>query len=246
MGTRHKSKHYFLAAALLVAIGCMALLILDTTITVGVDGAYKQLHMPLYVKWTQFLARHYEYARLAGEITADCRTDEEKVLAILAWTRENMRDVPPGMPVCDDHILYTIIRGYGVPEQFQDVFTTLCAYAGFPAFWDSFYDAGHRVKYALSLVKIAGSWRVFDVYRGIFFKNTSGQIASIDDIAADPTIVRGANIDAVMVGGVPYRDFYGNIEAKQIRDQVTLRPYRQMPLRRFIYELRKAFKIEND
>lgn len=216
MGRDKKTIRLCAVVAVIMAIGCVVLANLDTSIRVGVDGVYRQIHMPLYAKWTQFLARHYEYARLIRGITAERVTDEDKVLAILAWTGENIKDTPPGMPVCDDHIANIIIRGYGTPEQFQDVFTTLCAYAGFPAYWDRFYDKARDSKIALSLVKIGGAWRVFDAHRGIERKNVEGEVP---DLAPD---------------------------IRQPREGVTLRPYRQMPLRRFMYELRKALKIEKE
>ena len=219
---------------------------LPSSIQVGVDGHYRLVHMPLYVKWTQFLARHYEYARLSKEITSGCKTDEQKALAILNWTRENLKDVPAGMPVCDDHILYTIIRGYAVPEQFQDVFTTLCSYAGMPAFWDKFYDKGHKVSYYLSFVSISGKWRVFDAYYGKYFRKDGGEIASVEDILNNPSLLRGGGIDQIVIRGVPYRDFYYNINLEQIRKGITLRPYRQMPLHRMIYEMKKMLKLEEN
>ena len=50
---------------------------------VGLDGHYRLVRMPLYVKWTEFLARYYEYARLAREITSGCKTDDARALAAL-------------------------------------------------------------------------------------------------------------------------------------------------------------------
>jgi len=237
METRNRRIHILLAIVVVLAASGI-IMNLDTTIMVGRDGHYAQIHMPLYAKWTQFMARHYEYERLARQITAGSNTDEEKVLAILKWTRENLKDVPPGMPIYDDHILYTIIRGYALPEQFQDVFTNLCAYSRIPAFYGKPYDKSRTAKYAVSFVELNGKWRVFDAYRGIYFRNKSGEIAGIDDIEKDPSIVSGKNVESLTVYDIPYRDFFYNLSG--IAKPVIARPQRQMPLSRMIYEARRA------
>lgn len=225
-----------LAALGVIAVNC------DVTIRQGVNGRYHEIHMPLYAKWTQFLARHYEYKRLSREITRGCGTDEEKVIAILRWTRDNIKDVPSGMPLFDDHIANITIRGYGTPEQFQDVFTTLCAYAKIPAFWCRVTDRANKGKYSLSFVDLGRKLCVFDAYRGVYFRTKSGEISGIEDIMADRSIVSGGGIEALDVKGVPYKEFYYNLD--HIVKPSTPRPERQMPFQRLIYETKKALGIE--
>lgn len=218
---------------------------IDTSIHQGTNGRYRDIHMPLYAKWIQFLARHYEYARLEKEITHGYADDEARAIAILKWTKENIKDVPSGMPIVDDHILNIIIKGYGTPVQFQDVFTLLCSYDGMPAFWDKFYDKNHKIIYAISFAKIKGEWRVFDAYQGIYFRKDNGRIASVEDIMMDPYIVqRDVNVNKLYIAGVPYKDFYYNLDLKQVKEGITLRPYRQMPLHRIVYEMKKFFGME--
>jgi len=217
---------------------------LPASIQVGVDGHYRRIRMPLYVKWTQFLARHYEYERLSKEITAGCKTDEEKALAILRWTRENIAVLPAGMPLHDDHILNIIIRGYAVKDQFQDVFTTLCAYSGIPAFYDRAYDNNHKSKYILSFVKLYGKWCAIDAYRGIYFMTKDDRIASVEDIVNDRSLVSGAEVDAIVARGIPYKEYYYNLEP--VIKPVTLRADKQMPLQRILFELKKALGLEKE
>jgi len=240
MPKQNRVRHIF--TALLLALAFIVMMNIGTSINVGVDWHYRHIKMPLYIKWTQFLARHYEYARLVGEITAGCRSDEDKALAILAWTRANLKDVPQGMSICDDHILYIIIRGYGIPEQFQDVFTTLCVYSKVPAFYGKAYDKNHRTRYTLSFVKLDRKWRVFDAYYGKYFRNAKGEIASIDDIVNDFSIINNSDQGVAMVGGVPYKEYYSNLKAITVPQ--TLRAETQMPLQRILYEAKKVMKIE--
>lgn len=233
-----------IAPALILILAVVLIANFPAYIRSGVGGNYTRIRMPLYAKWTQFLARHYEYERMTKEIVAGCRTEEDKALAILKWTRANLKDMPEGMPVHDDHILYIIIRGYAVPEQFQDVFTTLCVYSGIPAFYKTMYDKSHKTKHVLSFVMLDGKWRVFDAYYGNYLKNAKGDIASIDDIVADPSIVDKCSWCAMMVRGVPYKEYYANMGT--VTAPQTFRAKKQMPLGRIIFEIKKALRIEKD
>ncbi|MCX5677975.1 MAG: transglutaminase-like domain-containing protein [Candidatus Omnitrophica bacterium] len=224
---------------LILAAAAAAVLTIDVSIKQGVDGRVREIHMPLYAKGAEFLTRHLEYIRLAKDVTAGCSTDEQKVLAILKWTRENIKEIPPGMPVIDDHILNIIIRGYGVQEQFQDVFTTLCAYSGVPAFWGRVYGEDRKVKYTLSFVTLDKKLRVFDAYYGKYFRNKEGKIASVEDISGDHSIVSGGDVDSIFIKGVPYKTFYYNLD--QIEEQMKFRTQKQMPLRRILFEFGKIF-----
>ena len=235
-------KILFSAAAAGLILMIILVLNIETSITVGVNWRYRQVKMPLYVKWIEFVGRHYEYERLSKEIRAGCKTDEEKVLALLRWTHANLRDLPQGMPVHDDHILNIIIRGYAVPEQFQDVFTTLCTYSNINAFFKRIYDKSHKARYAISFVKLDGRWRVFDAYHSLYFRTRTGEIAGIDDIMKDPSIVSGKDADALMVYGVPYKEFFHDLSG--ISKPHTTRPEKQMPLHRIIYETRQALRLE--
>jgi len=234
MAKKNKIKYFFIILLLVSVSSFIFVINLDTAITVGINGYYRQIGMPLYVKWTQFLARHYEYIRLAGEITKGCKIDEEKVLAILKWTQENLKDVPAGMPVYDDHILNIIIRGYGLPGQFQDVFTALCSYSGVPAFFEKVYGNSRKHKYVLSFVKLHGKWRVFDAYKGVYFRTKNNEIASVEDIINDKSLVSGAD----------NKEFYLNL--KPVTEPMTLRAHKQMPLERICFEAKKALGIEKD
>ncbi|MBN2452688.1 MAG: transglutaminase domain-containing protein [Candidatus Omnitrophica bacterium] len=235
-------KRIILALILLSAV--ILAVNIPTHIQVGVSGQYRIIRMPFYAKWTQFLARHYEYGRLSREITAGCRTDEEKVLAIFKWVRAHLKDVPAGMPVCDDHVLYIIIRGYATPGQFQDVFTTLCAYAGIPAFFDRVYDESHENRYILSFVRLSGKLRVFDAYRGIYFRTGSREIAATDDIVRDRSIVDSKDTGTVLVNGAPYKEFFHDLSG--VSEPQTIRPRKQMPLPRIVFEIKQAVGIERE
>jgi len=232
-----------IAIVLLIA-ACFCILNIDMSIRQGVNGRYRRIHMPLYVKSAQFIGRHHEYVRIAKEITAQSKTAEEKALALFNWTHDNIREVPAGMPVVDDHVLNIIIRGYGTADQSQDVFTTLCMYAALPAFWQKVYNGPHTVWYPISFVKLNGKWRVFDSYYGKYFRTASGEIASVDDIINDSSIIDKAGVDSIIYMGVPYKEFFHQLNVVEFNK--TLRPEKQIPLRRAIFEIKKLFKIEKE
>ena len=114
----------------------VALLWWPATTRQGIDFRQRTILQPLYLKAMDFISRDGHYRLLAREIVQGAATDEARALQIYAWTRDHIRPVPPGLPVVDDHIWHIIIRGYGTDDQVNDVFTTLCAYAGLSAFWD--------------------------------------------------------------------------------------------------------------
>lgn len=224
--------------AIFLAISIMVLN-LDVSIRQGINGQYRQIHMPLYVKWTQFVARHYEYRRIAREITRGLRTDSEKTLAILRWTNKDLKQVPQGMSVVDDHVLNIIIRGYGTVDQFQDVFTTLCAYSGMPSFWQKIYSSDRKVWYPLAFVKIGNDWRVFDAYHGLYIKDRKGSIASVNEIINDMSLIDNQDMNTIEYRGYPYKEFYRNL--KQVDGSSVLRPDKQMPVRRIFFEVGRIF-----
>ncbi len=245
-----KNRKRVVAASIVAALVLCAAITanLEVSIRQGIDGCAREIKMPLYVKGMEFLARHYEYGRIAKEVTQGCAGDEEKVLAILAWTHENIRKVPQGMPIIDDHILNIIIRGYGTSDQSQDVFTTLCAYSGIPAYWAMVFDNARRVKYPISVVKLGGKWCPFDSYRGKYFKTRRGAIASTEDIAGDRSLVEGKEIsengEEITVEGVPYKEFFYNLHPR--KEGRTLRPEKQMPLKRVFFEMKRMLQLEHD
>lgn len=217
---------------------------MEVSIRQGINGRIREIKMPLYIKAMEFLTRHYEYQRIAKEITKGCNTEEEKVLAILKWTHENIKPLPLGMPMVDDHILNIIIRGYGAADQSEDVFANLCSYAGIPSFYMLIRANDRKIRYPLSFVKIDGKWQVFDSYYNIYFRTKTGEIASVDDIIADKSIVRDADIAGIVIGEVPYKEFYYSL--KPIGSVGTLRPDKQMPLKRIVFEIKKALGMEKE
>lgn len=207
---------------------------LPVTTKQGIDGIVRTFKIPLYIKIIEFLDRDYWYRILAEEITRGSVTDKEKVMAIFNWVIDNIHKPPKGFVIFDDHVLNIIMRRYGARDQMADVFTTLCVYSGVPAFWRfESLRKGERFHYIeVSYVLLDNKWRVFDVSRNTFFLNKDGEIASLEDILSDISIVQNKE--------VPYEDYFKNL--KPINKNFISKEQKQMPLFRIIYEIQRIFK----
>ncbi len=198
----------------------------------GIDYRISSHTQPLYVKVLAFLHRHTQYQLLTREITRGLAADSQRVEAILAWTRQNIREVPKNFPVVDDHILNIVIRGYGTEDQMADVFATLCTYSGIPAFWELFTIPVEGGKKVFSFAHIDGRWAVFDVEEGSVFKNAQGGWAEVGDLIQDPALAS------------PYEDFFREPARgfywRPFRPPEKLRAKRQMPWERLWDEIRRG------
>lgn len=224
----------------LTAIGIAGLAAWPVTTRQAVDYRVHEITLPLGVKVSEFLLRDYWYRRLAKEIAPAGQPVEERLAKILAWTQANIRPIPPGWPVMDDHIYYTLIRGYGVDEQRADVFTTLSSYAGIPAFWAVVKtEAESPERLILSFAKIEGRWTVWDVDRGISFRMEDGSLASVSDLSAHPEWSRPSGGE-IQHQGRPYADFL-RLGLPHFFVPPTLRPEKQMRWPRLRFEARRLW-----
>ena len=155
---------------------------LQTTTRVGVDYKVQTIQIPLYLKILNFYDRHFNYKWLTGRIIGDLDKDQAKAIRLLNWTLNHIKQQPKSLPVMDEHVWSVIVRGYGVSDNFNDVFSTLCNYAGMDAYFSSVKDSEHILVGHMSFVKIDGNWTTFDPYNGVYFRNQSGSIASIQNM----------------------------------------------------------------
>lgn len=202
----------------------------------GVGGKVSSIKIPLYLKLLDFFDRHYNYETLVKKIVKDIKSDEGRLMEIFAWTRRNIRRVPEGFPIVDDHAWYIIIRGYGTDDQAQDVFSTLCNYVGLDAFFTGVKGQSPAEGKYLSFVKINGKWRLFDAYNGVYFKNNKGELADREDLA-------GGNWQAVSLfegaDQVNYQRFFHNLAGINYNAYKYARSSLQSPLRRLFFGTQK-------
>ncbi len=205
---------------------------LNVTTRQCIDFECRKLRIPLYLKAIDFFDRHYNYQELSKRIIGEVKDEEGRMKKILEWTYRNIRKPPKGFPIIDDHAWHIIVRGYGVEDQSQDVFTTLCNYAKINASFYKVYNKDKNSFRILSLVKVGDVWTAVDAYAGIYFKNRQGHIASIKDLASGDWQIAGISREDVLEG---YAGYFSNLASLDCNSWKFLRAAIQSPMRRFIY-----------
>lgn len=223
--------------SLVITILCAGtFILLNTTVTTkqGRDFQVHIIKIPFYLKAIDFLDRHYNYENLVTKIISRSDIPEERVMKLFNWTYGNIKSTPAGYPIIDDHVWHIIVRGYGTADQYCDVFSTLCNYAKIDSFFDFIYTIDKKKVMPLAFVKLYGRWGIFDPHNGVYFKNKSGQFASIEDIQRGNAIVyhiAKASEDIDYMKFIPGLTYFKNIGFKRANIQ--------SPLRRLMYELIK-------
>lgn len=195
-----------------VAVACIAaaLVIADWPVVTrfGLNYQPSSKRVPLYEKVINFLSRDLQTSRLAKEIVAGASTDEEKLLKIFSWVTEHVQPTPPGFPVVDDHLLHTIIRGYGADDQRAEAFVVLTGYAGLRGSVVRLEAPGHpNVFLYVAMVRSGAHTYVFDVTNRVIFRDERGRLADIKALLSNPKLIVAAAPGRV-VRGIPYDHYF--------------------------------------
>jgi hypothetical protein len=220
------------------------ILTLSLTTRQGVNGRVTVYSIPAYVKAIDFAQRHFQYQLLVSRICSGTLS-EDCVLALFDWTHANIRPTPDGWTETDDHVTNIIIRGYGGDDQIADVFVTLAGYAGVPAVFKWILSPGGDARLVLALAQLNGRWVPFDVTRHIAFRDRNGQLASIDDLLADRTLI-GAQASGILIKDVPYPSLLTEQTLLPFTVEYPLRAEMQQPWPRLQYELQRLIGLEGD
>ncbi len=221
-----------LASSAIVGVALWWGLALPMTTRQGINYHVSTYQIPAYAKGAAFLHRHYETKALARGITRGLATDRERVEAIYQWTIANIRPIPKGFPIVDDHVWHIIIRGYGGADQTADVFTTLCAYAGLRAFWHPVSIQDHPAWLFPSFVRVDGRWVLFDIDNKKVFTEAAGEFLDVEELLSDPKAMAAAGRTR---NGVKYRLYLERL--KPFHEPYPLRAEMQMPGPRICFEL---------
>jgi len=235
-------KAFLLICFLVASFGIIAILNVPVTTQQGINYQLHTIKLPLYLKLFNFLDRHFNYSELVENILNGVQaTEQEKALAIFTWTYNNIKKRPDALPVVDDHVWYTIIRGYGVSDQFSDVFTTLCNYANISAFFTWIYSSDKKDRIPISFVRIGQRWCLFDPYNGIYFVNLEEKIASTEELNVGKW--KPICISELPREYVDYNRYFSNLSLT--KDYYLSRARIQSPLRRVIYQIRKVIFLND-
>ena len=189
---------------------------IETSTRQGINFQVKDLKIPLYLKISNFLDRHYNYKWLVGRILDDQKGESEKAKALFHWTISHIKKQPPELDVVDDHVWHIIVRGYGVPDQAADVFSTLSNYAGLKGVLlmrlkgSEGSVPGHI---SLSAVYFDGAWHLCDPYRHITFENRKGKWATINEIVSGDWEAKSyADLDDTK-DSLNYQNYFQSLDA---------------------------------
>lgn len=230
----------FLIIIMFVLLGFF--LNMDVTTRQGINHKIHTFHIPLYFKIIDFFDRHYNYKLLVQRIVSSKEPEHDKALKILEWVKKNIHPVPAGMPVIDDHVWHIIVRRYGNNEQAQDVFTTLCNYAGLDAFFFRLRKNDASRLLTVSLVKVGGNWSIFDSAKGVYFKTNDGRLATINDIASGNWQAEAIEHATIYQSDLKsyYNDYFGKIlEIDFEKTHKFSRANIQSPIARIIYAVKR-------
>jgi hypothetical protein len=151
----------------------------------GVNFHVSEVEIPLYLKVLNFYNRHFNYKWLVERITSDLNTKEEKVFRLFEWTHNTIQLQPESLPVMDDHVWNVYVRGYGISDNFHDLFTTLCNYVGVEGAFVQLNRKKSDKRLGISVIKLEKGWVLFDPYRGGYFLNKRGSLATVKEINKD-------------------------------------------------------------
>ncbi|MEE8076507.1 MAG: transglutaminase-like domain-containing protein [Candidatus Binatia bacterium] len=213
--------------ALIMTVGA-AWFVLTRPVTIrrGVDYRITEIQMPLYLKLLAYVHRHFEYRQLARRLVDGMSDREEKILTLFEWTRKNVRPIPKGYPIVDDHVWDIIVRGYGSQDQAADVFATLCAYAGIPAHFGFACTPKKNSCVGVAFVQLPnGSFGLFDPHYGVAVRHPDGRLASIEEIRTDQSLLE--RTDPALAGYAKYFE-----KLPKVSVDTASRTSCNMPLRR--------------
>ena len=200
------------------------------TIAVGIDYRVTVKRLTLFEKAVAFVSRDLEMRRLMREITGIGGTPEQRLLRMYEWVNVNVHPVPPGLPIVDDHVLYIFVRRYGAIDQRAEALAVLASYDDMPATSLALGKDPSRKLIQLTVVQLDGRLVVFDVNNRIVFRKLSGELATIEDLRADASIIRRVG-EGIVVDGAPYHEHF------QLLGEVDL-SFMRMEAQRFWPRLR--------
>jgi len=210
---------------------------MKVTTSQGINYEVSQIEIPLYLKILNFFDRHFNYKWLAQRVTGDLKTKEEKIFRLFQWTHETIRPQPKNLPIMDDHVWNVYVRGYGVRDNFNDLFATLCNYIGVDGFFTGIYSEETDKVLQLSFVKLEEGWLVFDPYYGVYFENKRGEWATVEEIKNDNWNM--VKLDQTKIPIFFYEPYLKVLP--DVKEMYFRRANIQSPINRLKYQLAKWF-----
>lgn len=175
------------------------------TTSVGFNYEVTVKRLTLFEKAIGFINRDLEMRRLTREVAGVGGTSEQRLLRMYEWVVDNIHPLSPGLPVVDDHVRDIFVRRYGAKDQRAEALAALASYDGMRGTILALGKDPRRRHIQLTVVQLVGRVVAFDVNNRIAFRKRSGELASLEDLVADPTIIQRAS-SCIFFDGAPYHE----------------------------------------
>lgn len=136
----------------------------------------------------------FDTESIAREVTRDCKTDEEKALAIWDFIRLNFQHLDsPGDRECHNPVVAMNIYGYANCAYHSSVFTSLCRSIGVPArVWEVWHHTITEAYYN-------NAWHMLDSDIGLYYLAEDNRtIASVEQLWEDQKLSGGLESGAAL------------------------------------------------
>ena len=204
-----RKKILVLFVTLFLILSLTALLNMKVTTYQGVNYKVSSMQLPLYLKILSFYDRHFNHKWLTKRITSGLEAKEDKIFRLFQWVHENIQRQPNLLPIMDDHTWNVYIRGYGVADNFHDLFSTLSNYVGVNAFFKELEINDSESGIRISFVQLKKGWVLFDPYEGVYFKNKTGSWATVKEIKKGDWEM--AALAKVKISGSYYKPYFNSL-----------------------------------
>lgn len=215
-------KKTILVLSVLTLLFCLAQW--PTTTRQGINWEVKEIQLPLYFKALQFISRHYEMKYYIQQILQNETNDWAKIKKLHTWMDSHIHPPPKDFDIIDDHPLHIFIRRYGTGDQMVDLFSLLCAYAGFRAFYTDFKS--NKGACSLAFVKHKEAWYLFDLFHGIEFIKEDQTWATLQDIQNNHFLLKNSQKNKTSLSREDYYSLLKNFNPDQ---SSSTRNLQQMP-----------------
>jgi hypothetical protein len=151
----------------------------DTTRTISINYKVTEYSIPIHLKINDFFNRHFNYKYLVNQINPNSNNSKDFILNTAKWVNQNIKKIPEGVDVIDNHPLTIIQRRLGAQDQFNDILSVFLIYLDIDSFFISKLD---NTTHPLTLFKVNNYWSLLDPYYGIYFINEKENFASIEEL----------------------------------------------------------------
>lgn len=199
-----------LAVAIGIATAALVAACWPVSTFVGYNYQVTAKRLTLFEKAIAFIDRDLGMRRLTGEIAGVGGTSDQRLLRMFDWVVQNIHPLPEGLPIVDDHVFHIFVRRYGAIDQRAHALAALASYDGMPAAVVGLGRNPHRQFVQLTVVRLGGRFIALDVNNRVVFRKPSGELATLKDLIAQPSIIKTAGAE-VMVDEVPYEQHFGRL-----------------------------------